>query len=96
MVVLSGCVGCVSKNLQARTPNPKGMLPTNTVRTHRISPYVLAFTAYGSDDPYPDSGPVIVTHDSARITGSIRVELWLPQSQHLLATRILNSFRPRR
>lgn len=97
VVVASGCVGCVSKNFDGRTPNPAGMLPANATHVHRISPYVLSFTTQWSGDPYdpyPDSGLVIVTHKAGRITGSIRVELWLPASQHALTTRILNSFRP--
>lgn len=92
-VVLSACVGCVSKNLDGKTPNPRGELPQGAIR-HVINPYTLGFLTYSSDDPYPDNGVIYVTHAGSRITGSVIVHLWLPKSQHALATRILNSFRP--
>ena len=92
-VVMSGCVGCVSKNNDGVTPYPEGELSSDVTGTYKISPWKLAFEEYSTDDPYPDNGVIIVTRSNGRITGSARIDLWLPQSQHHLATRILNSFR---
>ena len=39
------------------------------------------------------NGIAIVTRQNGRIDGYVSVELWLPPSQHALATTILNSFR---
>lgn len=91
LVTLSGCIGCVSTN-NYTTPNPRGELPGDATTTYRLTPWKLAFSGFGTDDPYPSNGFVEVTHTSRGIDGSVIVELWLPQSQHLVATAILNSF----
>jgi hypothetical protein len=91
IVVLSGCVGCVSTN---GAPNPAGAV-ADAVQRHRISPNVLAFEG-GYDQAeagYDDNGLVIVTHQNGHVTGFVRIDLWLPYSQHALAAKILNSFR---
>jgi hypothetical protein len=95
LVVVSGCVGCVSTNLDGRHPYPQGELPDEATNTYRISPWKLAFSGYTTDDPYPENGLVVVLAHGGRIVGSAIARLWLPQREHGLATRILNSFSPR-
>ena len=90
-VVVSGCVGCVSRH-NYTDPYPQGELPQGVTGTYRISPGKLAFTAYATDDPYPENGMVIVTRHGRAISGSIILQLWLPASQHKLATYILDNF----
>lgn len=90
-VVVSGCVGCVSRH-NYTDPYPQGELPQGVTRTYRIAPGKLAFTAYTTDDPYPENGVVIVTRHGRAIDGSITLQLWLPPSQHKLATYILDNF----
>jgi hypothetical protein len=92
-IVLSGCIGCITKNDDGHTPYPRGELPGNVISTYRISPWKLAYLAYAGDDPYPDNGVIVITRQDGHITGSFRIDLWLPQSQHHLATEILNSIR---
>jgi len=91
LVVVSGCVGCVSKS-NATVPNPQGGLPRGVTSTYRISPGKLAFAASSAADPYPDNGVVIVTRHGKTISGSIVLQLWLPAAQHGLATYILDNF----
>jgi len=92
IVVLSGCIGCVSTN-DYTTPNPAGAA-AGAVSTYRISPDVLAFTGGFAEDEadYEDNGLVIVTTQNGRIDGYIRADLWLPPGERTLATAILNSF----
>lgn len=94
VVVLSGCEGCVEAVLGEEKPNPAGAVP-DADSTYRISPDEIAFTGpYDQAEAgYSDNGIVIVTTSDGRIDGYIRVDLWLPPSQHSLATAILNSFR---
>ncbi len=94
-VVLSGCIGCITRHDDGRTPYPQGLLPANVISTRRLGPWKIAYVAYAADDPYPDDGVVVVTRHGGRISGSVRLDLWLPPSQHGLATRILNSLRIR-
>jgi hypothetical protein len=91
-VVGSGCVGCVTKNQDATTPDPSGYVPTGATVTASSDPYVASFQQF--DTPYPDDGMVVVTHDGSNVTGSYTVELWLPEKQSAKATQILASFRP--
>lgn len=88
-VVLSGCVGCVSR---AGAPNPSGGLPAGVVARTRLNRWELAFEAYTSDDPYPENGIVFVVHRGSQIDGYVVAGLWLPRLQHSTATGILNSF----
>lgn len=91
VVVLSGCEGCVSAN---GAPNPAGAVP-DASQHHRISLNVVAFQGpYDQAEAgYYDNGLVLVTHQGGHITGFVRIDLWLPYSQHALATKILDSFR---
>lgn len=93
VIVLSGCVGCVSA-ANDTTPNPAGAV-SNATSTHRLSREAIAFAGpYDqAEADYQDDGIVIVTEKRGRINGYIRVDLWLPANQHALATAILNSFR---
>jgi hypothetical protein len=93
-ITISGCVGCVSTH-NYTVSYPQGELPPGVTSTYRISPGKLAFTAYSTDDPYPDSGVVIVTRHDGAISGSIILQLWLPDSEHKLATYILDNFAAR-
>jgi hypothetical protein len=92
VVVLSGCVGCVSTN-NGKTPNPAGAV--SDASTHRISLDELAFSGpYDrAEAGYDDNGLVIVTKARGRVNGYIRLDLWLPPSERSRATAILNSFR---
>lgn len=92
LVTISACVGCVETNFDPHRPNPKGELPEYTSGLYWISPWKLAFSAYTTDDPYPENGLVIVLSRNGNVAGSAITQLWLPQSQHRLATQILNSF----
>ena len=91
-VVLSGCIGCVTTSNYTK-PNPAGELPEGVTSKVRLNKWEMAFQVYTTDDPYPDNGIVIVTHNSKGISGSVIVNLWLPTSQHKLATTILRSLR---
>jgi hypothetical protein len=91
LITISGCVGCVSTHNDT-APYPQGELPQGVTRTYRISPGKLAFAAYSTDDPYPENGVVIITRRNHAIDGSIILQLWLPSSQHQLATYILDNF----
>ncbi len=92
VIVLSGCIGCVSTSTGA--PNPAGAV-SGADSTYRISATKLAFAGPYSqaEAGYDDNGIVLVTKYKGRVSGYVRVDLWLAPSQHSLATRILNSFR---
>jgi hypothetical protein len=91
-VVVSGCVGCASID-NYKVPNPAGLVPPGAIGKQRINKWEDAYQSYGTDDPYPDNGIVIVTHQGSRITGWARFDLWLPASEHTTASAILNSVR---
>jgi hypothetical protein len=95
LVTVSGCIGCVETNFDPHRPNPKGELPSYATGLYWISPWKLAFSGYVNDDPFPANGLVVVLDYNGRVAGSAIAELWLPTSQHSLATRMLNSFSPR-
>lgn len=94
VIVLSGCVGCVAAGVGKQTPNPAGAVP-DALSTYRISPDEIAFAGpYDQAEAnYSDNGIVIVETTRGHIDGYVRADLWLPTSQHALATAILNSFR---
>jgi hypothetical protein len=50
----------------------------------------VLFEAVDAANPNPDNGIVLVKPQG---TGYVRVDLLLPELQHEIATRILNSFR---
>lgn len=95
LITVSGCIGCVETNFDAHRPNPKGELPSYATGLYWISPWKLAFSGYVADDPYQANGLVVVLNRKGNVSGSEIAELWLPASQHSLATRILNSFSAR-
>ncbi len=101
-VLASGCVGCVSNvNTGYNEIEPAQALPTGVTASTSISPCKVAYAATfsGDDtatsvpaDSYPDNGLIVVIDDGGRPGGYFKVDLWLPGTQHALATSILNSF----
>jgi len=59
----------------------------------RLSATEDAFQNFTYDDPWTANGISLVMQQRGQIDGYVSVELWLPPSQHALATTILNSFR---
>jgi hypothetical protein len=57
-----------------------------------ISPTKVGFLDYASDNLNPDNGLIIVVTVGQTSNGYYEVDLYLPQSQHSIATSILNSF----
>jgi hypothetical protein len=90
LVVLSGCVGCAETGDK---PNPAAGVPPGATRVVHLGASEDAFQNFTDDDPWVANGISIVTRHRGRIDGYVSVELWLPPSQHALATTILNSFR---
>lgn len=90
VVVLSGCVGCAETDGR---PNPAAGVPPSATDVTRLSTSEDAFQDFSDDDPWVANGISIVTRQDGRIDGYVSAELWLPRSQHALATTILNSFR---
>lgn len=90
LVVLSGCAGCAETNGH---PNPAAGVPQDATNVKRLSASVDAFQNFTDDDPWAANGVSIVIRHNGRIDGYATVELWLPPTQHALATTILNSFR---
>ena len=101
-VVASGCVGCVSNvNTGYNKIEPAEALPSGVTASTSISACKVAYVAkYSGDDTassvpadsYPDNGLIVVIDKSGEPGGYFEVDLWLPTSQHALATSILNSF----
>jgi hypothetical protein len=89
LVVLSGCV-CAGPNGQ---PDPSVGVPPNPLHVVRLSRTEDAFQAFSDDDPWVANGISIDILGHGMPAGYASVELWLPPSQHGLATTILNSFR---
>lgn len=90
-VVLSGCVGCVSKNFDGVTPNPRADLPTGAVVTAAPNRYTILYSKASS--PYPDEGKIVVMRQGRQITGSLIADVWLPKGESAEAAQILDSFR---
>ncbi len=90
--MLSGCVGCVSKNNDGIHPDPTGELPQYVAATREVSPYEVRYRAYEDRSTYPTDGFVYVMHDAKGINGSIIFRLDLPDAKHALAERIIDSF----
>jgi hypothetical protein len=91
-VVVSACVGCVTKNLDGVTPNPRAELPANAIVTASPNRYSVNYRVF--DTPYPDRGLIVVTRDASGITGSMVADLWLPGKKSAEAKRILSGIRP--
>jgi hypothetical protein len=89
LVVLSGCVGCAQTDGR---PNPAAGVPQGATNVRRVSPSEDLFEQFTDDDPFIANGLSIVTREDGRIDGYVSVELWLPPSEHSLATTILDSF----
>ena len=87
LVVLSGCAGC------ALQEGAKAGVPQYATNVHRLSASEDVFQVFTDDDPWTANGISILTRYHGRVAGYVSVELWLPPSQHALATTILNSFR---
>jgi len=85
-IVFSGCYGC-SHNLATGAPRPAVGGNLRVTSTYSISPTRLAYAAVSSNDPYPDNGLVIVTTQ-----GYTQIDCWVPQSEHHIATLVLNSY----
>ncbi len=85
-IVFSGCYGC-SHTLTTGAPRPTVGGNLRVSSTYVISPTRLAYAAVSPGDAYPDNGLVIVTTQ-----GFTQIDCWLPQSEHHIATLILNSY----
>jgi hypothetical protein len=57
-----------------------------------ISPTKVAFELFEPNNPNPDNGLIIVITVGQTSNGFYEADLYLPQSQHSIATAILNSF----
>jgi hypothetical protein len=92
VVVLSGCRGCVMTASGA--PRPGAALPTSYRKT-RLSRDVVAFSGpyEQAEANYEDSGRVFIFRSHGEISGYIRIDVWLSDSNRALAARILSSFK---
>jgi hypothetical protein len=89
-VTISSCASCATG---AAGPDARSVgLPQGTVSSFDINQAALGFQAYRDGDPYPDNGVIVATSQGPTPTGYAQVDLWLPDSQHSTATRILDSF----
>jgi serine/threonine protein kinase len=90
-IVTSNCGSCVTANNGG--PDPKAIgTPSITASTFRANKWAIGFLANTADDPYPDNGIDVVTKQGSTPTGYAQINLWLPNTQHSTATRILDSF----
>ncbi len=87
LVVLSGCAGC------AQQEGARAGVPQYATNVERLSASEDVFQNFTDDDPWTANGISIVTRQNGGFDGYVSVELWLPPSQHALATTILDSFR---
>jgi hypothetical protein len=93
-IVDSGCEGCVSKSVNGVTvANARAMVPGDAVVTAAPDPFTVAYRVF--DAPYSDDGMVIVTRKGSKITGSVILDLWLPDRRAAEAAQILASLRLR-
>jgi serine/threonine protein kinase len=90
-VVTSSCASCVTTNSGGPDPGAVGT-PQGTLSTFRPNSWAIGYEAYAQSDPYPDNGIDVVTSQGSTPTGYAQLDLWLPDSQHSTATRILDSF----
>jgi serine/threonine protein kinase len=89
-VITSSCAACVS---DGNSPNLSDVgVPQGTFSTTKLNPDALAYEANAGGDPYPDNGVDVVTRQGSNITGYAEADLWLPSSDHVEATKILDSF----
>jgi hypothetical protein len=90
-VIVSSCAACATNTDGGPDARAVG-LPAGTVSSFDVNQSALGFQAYSAGDPYPDNGVIVVTNQGSTPTGYAQVDLWLPDSLHSAATRILNSF----
>ena len=94
VVVLGSCIGCTLRNHNPNQPDPALLMPPGATR-YAISKWEAGYLSYFStEEPFPDNGLVFILHRGSQILGYITVDLWIPASQHALASAILNSFTP--
>jgi hypothetical protein len=94
LVVLGSCIGCTERNHNPNEPDPALLMPPGATR-YAISKWEAGYLSYFStEEPFPDNGLVFILHHGNQILGYITVDLWIPASQHALASTILNSFMP--
>ena len=89
-VIVSNCSTCATSggNPDARAVG----LPAGTISSFDMNRSALGFEAYTGGNPNPDNGVIVVTSQGAEATGYSQLDLWLPNSLHSTATRILDSF----
>jgi hypothetical protein len=88
-VVGSGCAGCVED--QQGNPDASQAVPAGS-SSFVISPTKVGYLVYEPDNPNPDNGLIVVVTVGQTSNGYFEVDLFLPQSQHSIATSILNGF----
>jgi hypothetical protein len=89
-VIISSCASCATG---PNGPDARSVgLPQGTVSSFDINQAALGFQAYRDGDPYSDNGVIVATSQGSTATGYAQVDLWLPDSDHATATRILDSF----
>jgi hypothetical protein len=89
-VVVSSCAACASSD---GSPDARAVgLPSGTVSSFNVNQSALGYQASTSNDPYADNGIIVVTSRGSTLSGYAQVDLWLPDSLHSTATRILDSF----
>jgi hypothetical protein len=87
-VTRSRCSGCIrNQTNKTHALDPRAVLGSHASVSRR-APDRFAFARHSADNPYPDSGLLIVLP-----SGYAQVDLWLPKTDHHTATAILNSFR---
>ena len=85
----STCSACVHDPTTGAPAPERALNPADgTPMIHRINSHKIAFSRTTPQSPYPDNGVVII-----RPVGYIQADLWLPESEHHMATVMLNSFK---
>ncbi len=92
-VVTSSCASCVTASNGGPDPGAIGA-PPGTVSSFKANPWAIGYAADTQGDPYTDNGIIVVTGQGSTPTGYAQIDLWLPDSQHSVATQILDSFSP--
>jgi serine/threonine protein kinase len=89
-VLISSCAACATS---AGKPSARAVaLPAGTISSFDINHLALGYQAYVNGNPNPDNGVIVVTRRGSATTGYAQVDLWLADSRHSTATRILDSF----
>jgi hypothetical protein len=90
-IVVSSCASCATNADGGPDARAVG-LPAGTISSFDVNASALGYQASTAGDSYPDNGIIVVTSEGESPTGYAQVDLWLPDSLHSTATRILNSF----